>query len=319
MIDFVTVSTDDYITDVMPHTASLWAGTRSIDTYVADYRTLATSGYGKRRLRTVGLRIDGVLVASCKRYARGFRVADRVYTSVGIGAVFTPAPFRGRGYATAMLGAMLDAERAAGTDLAYLFSDIRPAFYAALGFEKLPSRAIVLRADSLPRERVPIATIDDITDIRGVFDALDERRPFGFARTPLDWEFVRMRAAIHAHADAPLLLGTRRGKSVSAYVAGRRVPSLDTFVLDEFAFRRPSDAAMIGPLLRAAAGDLRKITGWVPPDIARAELPRGAVRARKDAITMILPLSSAFRTSWTAIAATVNKAASDPVWSADHV
>ena len=90
-------------------------------------------------------------------------------------AVFTPGALRGRGYATALLGAFLDAERDAGTDLAYLFSDIHPAFYERLGFVTLPSRTIVLRADMLLTERVEVVALreSDATSVRRVFDALD--------------------------------------------------------------------------------------------------------------------------------------------------
>ena len=63
--------------------------------------------------------------------------------------------------ATAMLAAFLDAELANGTDLAYLFSDIRPSFYQTLGFVKVPSRAFTLRADALTTERARLVALDD--------------------------------------------------------------------------------------------------------------------------------------------------------------
>ena len=62
-----------------------------------------------------------------------------------------------------MLGALLDDERAAGRDVAFLFSDIHPAFYERLGFITLPSRAISLRATSLdgsPAGGVPLEASD---------------------------------------------------------------------------------------------------------------------------------------------------------------
>ena len=49
------------------------------------------------------------------------------------------------------------------------------------------------------------------------------------------------------------------------------------------------DAA--GGLDRApAAGDLRRITGWVPPDELRHLLPRGTTRKRTRSVFMIAPL-----------------------------
>jgi predicted N-acetyltransferase YhbS len=319
VFDLITIPLDAYIATVMPETHAMWGGSLDLAEYGENYRAQATSGFGRRRLRTVGIRVDGAMVASCKRYARTFRCGERTFTAMGIGAVFTPPHVRGRGYATAMLAALLDAERANGTDFAYLFSDIRPEFYAELGFEKLPSRAIMMRADLLPSERVPVAVLDDLDEMRRSFAALESRREFGFVRTPLDWEWLKLLHVSRARYGQVVMLGTRRGRSLAAYVSGRRLPATDTFVLDELAFQRPADALSIAALLRAAAGDLRKITGWLPPEVARQALPGGAVRARKDAIAMILPLSAAFRTAWSSASGRVLRATSDAFWNADHI
>lgn len=320
MLDLATLSPEDYVRAVLPHSQTLWAGARTFEEYAEEFRTTASSAWGRRRFRTVGLYVDGLLVASCKRYERVLRCGERDYAAAGIGAVFTPDALRGRGYATALLGAFLDAERAAGTDLAYLFSDIRPAFYERLGFVALPSRTITLRADTLPSDRLEIATLGerDATAMRRVFSVLDARRPFAFKRTPLDWEWQRLRKESREHGAPSIALGVRRGRSLVAYVAGRRIPAADAFVFDEFAYVTEDDAHYVAPLLRAAAGDLRKIQGWLPPAPARAALPRGAVRARSDAIAMVLPLSRSLRSAWRN--ATVDRdATADPFWSTDHI
>ena len=314
------VAPDDYVRDVLPHSSALWAGARSIEGYAAEFLATANSGWGKRRFRTLGLRVGGELVASCKRYERTLRCGERSYKAAGIGAVFTPDALRGRGYATALLGAFLDAEREAGTALAYLFSDIHPAFYERLGFVALPSRTIALRAAELSGERIEVAVLGDAdaTAVRRLFDALDARRPFAFARTPLDWEWQRLRAASREHAAQLVRLGVRRGRALAAYVVGRRIPAADAFMVDEFAFARDGDAPLIAPLLRAGAGDLRTVRGWLPPALARDALPRGAVRARKDAIAMVLPLSAPFRAAFRT-RATDRAQNADPCWSTDHI
>ena len=314
------VAPDDYVRDVLPHSSALWAGARSFGEYVSEFLATANSGWGKRRFRTLGLRIGGELVASCKRYERALRCGERTYRAAGIGAVFTPDGLRGRGYATALLGAFLDAEREAGTDLAYLFSDIHPAFYEGLGFVALPSRTIALRAAALSAERIEVAVLcdADATAARRVFGALDARRPFAFARTPLDWEWQHLRAASREHAAQLVRLGVRRGRALAAYVSGRRIPAADAFAVDELAFARDDDAGLIAPLLRAGAGDLRTVRGWLPPAVARDALPRGAVRARKDAIAMVLPLSAPFRAAFRARAADQFRHA-DSCWSTDHI
>lgn len=314
------VTSDEYAGEVLPHTAPLWAGARSFDEYVAEFRAAAASGWGKRRFRTVGLRLGGELVATCKRYERELRCSERTYRAAGIGAVFTPSPLRGRGHATALIAAFLDAERARGTDLAYLFSDLHPAFYARLGFVALPSRTIALRADALSADRVEVAVLgdDDVSAIRRVFAALDARRPFAFTRRPLDWEWQRL-CATSRESPAPLIrLGVRRGRTLAAYVAGRRLPAADAFVLEELAYARDDDARFVAPLLRAGAGDLRTVRGWLPPPAARDALPRGAVRARSMAIAMVAPLSAPFRTALRAQPFGKSSPA-DPCWSTDHI
>jgi predicted N-acetyltransferase YhbS len=314
------IDPDEYARDVLPHSASLWAGARTTDEYVAEFLATARSGWGRRRFRTLGLWVDGELVASCKRYERVLRCGERTYKAAGIGAVFTPDELRGRGYATALLGAFLDAERDAGTDFSYLFSDIQPAFYERLGFVALPSRTISLRADMLLTERVEVAALGDAdaAAVRRVFDALDARRPFSFARTPLDWEWQRLRAGSREHGGGQVNLGVRRGRGLAAYVTGRRIPTADAFVIDELAFARPDDARCVAPLLRAAAGDLRTIRGWLPPAVAREALPRGAVRARSDAVAMVVPLSTGFRSVLRA-RSSEPRAGADPCWSTDHI
>jgi hypothetical protein len=315
------LSPDEYIRDVLPHSAGLWSGDRSFEDYVADFRAVSGSGFGKRRFKTMGLMIDGVLGASLKRYQRELRCGERLFRAAGIGAVFTPEAQRGRGYATALIGAFLDAERAAGTDFAYLFSDIRPSFYERLGFIALPSRAIVLRADTLPHHRTSVRTLsdDDWPAVERCFATLEATRAIGLTRPPLVWEWIRLRARDHGPAGTFVRLGVMRGRRLVAYAFGRRFPATDSFALDEFAYIDDDAAALVPALLRNAAGDLRKVTGWLPPEPARDAVPRGAVRARPTATTMMLPLSSAARRAWQPVRSTILAAAADMCWSADHV
>jgi GNAT superfamily N-acetyltransferase len=317
----VHLSPADYVRDVLPHTADMWSGDLTFEAYAAEFEELCASGFGRRRFKTLGLHIDGELVTSCKRYQRELRCGDRTFRTAGIGAVFTPEHARGRGYATAFLGALLDDERAAGTDFVYLFSDIHPAFYERLGFIALPSRAISLRADTLPHARIAARSLtdDDWPAIERCFTTLDATRPFALTRPPLVWDWIRMRARSREAQGVLVRLGIFRGKRLVAYVLGRRFPAADSFALDEFAAIDFDASAQLPSLIRNAAGDLRKITGWLPPDPARTQIPRGAVRTRKAGITMVVPLSAGARAAWERSAETVGNAASDPCWNADHV
>ena len=305
----------------MPHSAVEWAGTRTFERYAGDLRDFAATGYGRRRFRLVGVRAGGTVASSCKLYARELRCGERTRRATGIGAVFTPEALRGRGLATTMLAAVLDAERAAGTDFAFLFSDIRPHFYEELGFKKLPSRVFTLRAKSLDFERIaPVPVEDgDWPAIARCFAALERTRPIALARPPLVWEWMRSIHRIHALKGDAVSLAIRGRRGIVAYCLGRRVVKADAFVVDEFAYAGEAHRHLAGPLLRAAAGDLAKITGWLPPSPARSAIPRGTVRARRDAILMIAPLSPSAREAWRLESPALLESGSDTVWSNDHV
>jgi hypothetical protein len=107
----------------------------------------------------------------------------------------------------------------------------------------------------------------------------------------------------------------RRRGGVAAYVFGVRDPERDAYVVDEFAFADESAAIAIPALLRAAAGDLRRITGWLPPDTARRLLPKLAIRKRSRAIPMIAPLRSEGRRLFELI----SKSREGFCWATDHI
>jgi predicted N-acetyltransferase YhbS len=316
------IAPNDYAHHVLPDSFALWGDKRSFDEYVADFVATATSTYAKRRPFTVGLRDGGAIVASCKNYDRELRWGASSLRATGIGAVFTPPHLRGRGYATAMLGALLDAERAAGRDVAFLYSDIHPAFYERIGFITLPSRVITMRAEALDGTPIGATPLEakDWPAVRRCFDELDALRPWSLRRTPLVWDWMRRRwNAIPRDGTQPVHLVVRRGARVLAYALGRRAFRADTFVLDDFAFDGDAGRALVPALLRACAGDLRRVGGWLPPPSARDALPRGSVRARKGATLMIAPLSPLARAWWAECGAATLASRADATWSADHV
>jgi predicted N-acetyltransferase YhbS len=320
MMQLDEIPFDRYAREVLPQTAALWAGRRDFQSYVTQTQEIARSGYGRRHYRTLGFYDDGKLVASIKRYDRTLHFGAHRLRALGIGAVFTPEEYRGRGYATAMLASLLDVSRASGYDIAYLFSDIRPEFYQELGFVPLPSRAMSLRADGLPKARVEVRTLEDSdwNAVRRCYDLGERNREWGFVRTPLVWEWIRLR--IRHGSEHPTGTQTnlivRRGRSIAAYVLGLRAPEHDAYILDEYGFADSDAASLVGPLLRSAAGDLQRITGWLPPSGAREVLPKASVRRRKNAILMAAALTRNAQ-RWIDLAAVPKTG--DGVWSSDHI
>jgi predicted N-acetyltransferase YhbS len=308
-----------YAREVLPLTAPLWAGPRSFDTYVAQTLEMARGAYGRRYYRTLGLYDGKTLVASFKRYERTIRHETQPLRAVGFGAVFTPEEYRGRGYASVMLATALDAARNDGRDVAYLFSDIRPQFYGALGFAALPSRRFLLRADTLPSMRLQLAHLrdSDWAGVQRVFERWDGSRRAGFVRNAAVWNWIAMRTRQRSEhpTGQPANLLVRRGNRIIAYVFGVRAPRLDAYLLDEFAFSDATSAAAVPALLRAAAGDLQRVTGWLPPAGAREVMPKVTVRRRNDAVFMMAPLSAAGRE----LLRDATASPSDFCWPTDHV
>lgn len=319
-MDLREIDATAYAAEVLPQTQELWGQGRDFDTYAAETLEVATCGYGSKHYHTYGLYDDGRLGASFKWYDRTLRDGKHRLRAFGIGAVFTPAPLRGRGYASAMLGAALDRAQREGYSIAFLFSDIHPEFYKQIGFVELPSRAISIRADSLDGRRIDVSALTDADwpGVRRCFNALDSARDWSFERSPLVWDWVRLRMrhlSARAHGE-PVRFVTRRGRSISAYVFGRREPRHDALVLDEFGFADDAARETAPALLRGAAGDMRRIIGWLPPSGAREILPRGSVRRRADAILMMAPLDASGRAL---VARAARALPGDGVWSADHI
>jgi GNAT superfamily N-acetyltransferase len=308
-----------YARDVLPLTAPLWAGSRSFDTYVAQTLEVARGPYGRRHFKTLGLYDGRTLVASFKRYERTIRREPKPLRAVGFGAVFTPEQYRGRGYASVMLATALDSARDSGFDVAFLFSDIRPQFYAALGFVALPSRRFLLRADTLPSMRLQLAHLSDSdwSSVQRVYERFDANRSAGFARNATVWSWIaaKMRHRSEHPTGQPANLLVRRSGRVVAYVFGVRAPRLDAYLLDEFAFTDSTSAFAIPALLRAAAGDLQRVSGWLPPSGAREVMPKLTVRRRNDAVFMMAPLSAAGRDLLRDATAT----GADFCWATDHI
>jgi predicted N-acetyltransferase YhbS len=314
------IAPEVYARDVLPLTAPLWAGRRTFDVYVEQTLETARSGYGHRHYRTIGLFDGAVLVASFKRYERLIRDGERQLPAIGFGAVYTPTEFRGRGYASVMLGAELDRARSAGYELAYLFSDIRPQFYTPFGFVELSSRELTLRAAALPAQRVRPAQLApaDWNGVRRCFASSERERCAGFARSQSVWGWIAMRikhGSEHSAGHAFNLV-VRRGRGVRAYVLGARVPERDAYVVDEYGHADEDSAALIPALLRAAAGDLRRIVGWLPPAGTRDLLPKGTTRKRKRSILMMVPLRPDGRR---VIGRALAERSGDFCWATEHI
>jgi GNAT superfamily N-acetyltransferase len=314
------LSSERYAEHVLPLTEPLWGHGRTLETYRQQTIELAQTAYGRTSYRTIALSDGANIFATFKRYERDARVDKERLRAIGIGAVFTPEPYRGQGFASAMLAMALDQARAGGIDFAFLFSDIHPQFYKSIGFSEVPSRTISFRADSLEPGRIDALPLveRDWAGIRTCFEATQAQTTFGLTRSPAVWNWIRVRmehVARQTHVQ-PVNLTVRRGRSIAVYLLGRRKPLADSYVIDEFGFIDAAAGTLAPALLRFAAGDLRRIVGWLPPAPARSVLPRGAVRKRSEAIWMIAPLTASGARF---MQAAQESGSADGIWALDHI
>lgn len=283
---------------------ALWGSGLSPGAYAALWDELARSPWGTERFRLLVLTDDGRRVlSSLKRYRPEIRWGGRASPALGIGAVFTPPPFRGRGHAVAMLEAALEEGEARGDAFALLFSDIGVAFYERLGFHPLPALEArgTLRAAVPPVERIRLRPLhdDDLDDVRAAHDAVSGARPFAVVRDAALWRFVLLRSAsfferldgsgIERRFQVAESDGRFRGYLVSVDGGG-------AWELREVA-GAGGDARLAGAVARAGAAEARArglhtVQGWIPRSLADA-VPEWKLRfsPRTTAIPMVRPLA----------------------------
>jgi predicted N-acetyltransferase YhbS len=130
--------------EILDETYPIWGEGLSRSAYSLWYRGQRATPWGQTRLSRVALVEQGRILASAKRYDFRARLGDRLVNVLGVGAVFTPAALRGHGHAAALLAEMHDEARERGCDVALLFSEIGPDYYARLGYDVVEEQEVTL-------------------------------------------------------------------------------------------------------------------------------------------------------------------------------
>jgi predicted N-acetyltransferase YhbS len=146
------------------------------------------TAWGRSRLHRVALVDDaGTVLASMKRYRFDARYDGEIMPMLGVGAVFTPAELRGRGYAPVLIERVVAEEAAAGTPLATLFSEIVPDYYRRTGFELVPLDEVTLTVahkHGAPAMLVRSGTDADLPALAAMHDVRAASARFALVRTP---------------------------------------------------------------------------------------------------------------------------------------
>jgi hypothetical protein len=261
---------------ILDDTYSIWHDGLTRPAYGRFYAAQVRLPWGLAHLRRLAL-VDGdELLASTKWYALDAVLDGTPIKVAGIGAVFTSPGSRTRGAAKDLIEQVLARATAEGADLALLFSEIGPDYYAKLGFVAIPTTDLQLRVTESTRYGAPM------TMVRGGDDRdLADIASMGHTRAmPFRLHLSRDRDLIHfAIARKRLLAGfaplgaraahffiAEEGASAAAYVVISAHGN--EWTLEEAGDRDPSGArvgAMLQALIAREPAEKRpSIKAWLP-------------------------------------------------------
>jgi GNAT superfamily N-acetyltransferase len=297
---------------ILDDTYGLWHDGLTRPAYGRFYTAQLGTAWGRTHLRRFAL-VDGdEVLASAKLYRFEAVLDGRPIQVAGIGAVFTSPRARGRGAARDLVEQVLERSTADGADLALLFSEIGPEYYARLGFATIATTDLQLRVTESTRYGAPMTMVRggddrDLKDIASMGAARAEPYRFHLTRDRDLVQFAIARKRLLAGFGPP---GSRalhffiaeEGASAVAYVvigvqghewtieeAGDRDPNgarlgaiLQALIAREPSEKRPSIRAWLPP-------------GFLPPQVTIVgEKPSAEVmmiRALTDRARVLRPLA----------------------------
>lgn len=269
---------------ILDESCSIWSDGLSRFNYGRYNAAQMRTPWGARRLQRLAL-TNGqhTVLSSAKRYDLTVRLDGRTVPAVGIGAVFTPEPQRGRGHARAMIELLLERAAADGAELAVLFSEIDPDYYTGLGFVAVERHESTLRirADrpGAPAVLVRAGEDRDIPAIAALARRMAEPYRFAVEQTEDFVRFGLSKKRLLAGLLPPHLLNVElfiveEGASAVAFVMLTVTP--EDMILEICGDRDPT-GARVGAMLQvlharspaeATVGLAASLPpGWLPPQI----------------------------------------------------
>jgi len=237
--------------------------------------------------------VNGRVATSLGVYSLQFQLRDEIVSGIAIGAVHTHADFRGRGFAPQLMDWV---ERLVQQDrdavISMLYSDIKPSYYARMGYRKCPSwEADFAVAQDDPEsqfgepaewEPVPLGEGRDVA--AELYRDGHASVPFSIHRSGEYWDYLTRKTP----RDELCLLGRRNHAwgYVRVGVQQKAIKLRDVWLADDDPQRWQTVLATLADIARSH--DLTRITGWLPECVDR--LSDGILRPRSEEITMFKPL-----------------------------
>jgi GNAT superfamily N-acetyltransferase len=122
---------------ILDATYEIWHAGLSRPAYGRLWAAQLATAWGRDHLRRLALVEADEVLASAKVSMFDATLDGVSIRVAGLGAVFTQPAHRGRGAARDLIELLLERAAADGADLALLFSEIGPEYYARLGFEPI--------------------------------------------------------------------------------------------------------------------------------------------------------------------------------------
>ncbi|HEV3142043.1 MAG TPA: GNAT family N-acetyltransferase, partial [Vicinamibacterales bacterium] len=144
---------------ILSSTHEIWSEGLDRAAYGRYYAAQLATAWGRRHLRRSALVDGGSVLASAKEYRFDAVLDGRAIQVLGIGAVFTQPQRRGRGHGRELIERVLGRASSDGIDLAMLFSEIDPEYYARLGFAPLETTELELRVIEDDRRGAPATLV----------------------------------------------------------------------------------------------------------------------------------------------------------------
>jgi predicted N-acetyltransferase YhbS len=291
---------------VLDETYDIWNDGLSRHAYGRFYTAQIATAWGRTHLRRLALVNGDEILASAKLYQLDALLDGNPLKVAGIGAVFTTPAARGRGAARELIDRLLERAAADGAELALLFSEIGPGYYARLGFEPIATFDRQLRVTESTRYGAPMTMVrgGDDRDLKDIV-SLDAARaePFRFHLTR-DRDLVQF-----AIARKRLLagLGSPGVRAVHFFVAEEGASAVayvvigvqgNEWTIEEAGDRDPGGAragAMLQALIAREPAEKRpSIKAWLPDGFLPPQVT--LVGEKPSAETMMIrPLSDRAR------------------------
>lgn len=291
---------------ILDDTHGIWNDGLTRHAYGRFYAAQIATPWGKRHLRRWALVNGDSLLASAKLYRFDAVMDGRPIQVAGLGAVFTSPDSRRRGAGRDLLEQLLERAAADGADVALLFSEIGPDYYARLGFDVVPMTDRQLRVAEPARYGAPMTMVrgGDDRDLKAIA-AMDAVRA-----GPYRFHLIRDRDLVHfAIARKRLLAGfaspgdralqffvAEEGGSAAAYVV-ISVRKGDWTI--EEAGDRDASGARCGAILQALIArepseSRPSIKAWLPDGFVPPQVTIIGETPSPD-VMMIKPLSDRAR------------------------